>query len=134
MTRIAIWADGTYCEEEDLEEYLSMMSDDFTMLEVPDNVDDIDEWLIDNTPDQIRVVLTKDAKVAFVRTKGGVRVIQCSEPGCVRPATRKYQIVIEIAPDGESDRRTDPKSICDHCDGRMDISMGNEYVSVGIKE
>lgn len=58
----------------------------------------------------------------------------CSEPGCLHPATMQYQIVLEIAPDGETDRRTDPKLICDHCCGRWEIAMGSDFVSYPIEE
>jgi len=30
--RYCLWPDGTFCEENDLEEYLSFMSDDFTVV------------------------------------------------------------------------------------------------------
>lgn len=32
--KVYLWADGTYCEPEDLEEYLKFMSDDFMTVEV----------------------------------------------------------------------------------------------------
>lgn len=38
---IYVWADGTWCEKEDLEEYLTMMSDDFYKVYV--NIDDAED-------------------------------------------------------------------------------------------
>lgn len=36
----AYWPDGTYCDIDDLESYLAMMSDDYTLCE------DLPEWII----------------------------------------------------------------------------------------
>ena len=72
MDKVAVWCDGTWCEEEDLEEFLSppcAKSDDYDLLEVPEDVDDIEIWVADQCADQLRLVITKDAKLAFVKNK-----------------------------------------------------------------
>ena len=35
---ICIWADGTWCEQEDLWEYLTMMSDDYELVEYDERI------------------------------------------------------------------------------------------------
>ncbi len=47
---VYLWADGTYCEPEYLEEYLKFMSDDFMIVEVTISDDtcqeDVKDWNI----------------------------------------------------------------------------------------
>ena len=45
--KICIWADYTWCEWQDLECMLSFMSDDFATIEVPDEVEDIEQFVVD---------------------------------------------------------------------------------------
>jgi hypothetical protein len=47
VEKICVWPDYTWCYEEDLEEY-SHLSDDFMLLEIPEELEDdeeIDAWL-----------------------------------------------------------------------------------------
>ncbi len=46
--RVFVWADGTWCEEEDLEGFLSFMSDDYKVLEIPDDCEDAEQYIADN--------------------------------------------------------------------------------------
>jgi len=39
MTEICVWADGTWCFKEDIEQY-SWMSDDYAILRIPAGCDD----------------------------------------------------------------------------------------------
>ena len=45
MDRVCVWPDGTWYYFEELEE-VPWKSDDFAVIEVPNDVEDIDEWLI----------------------------------------------------------------------------------------
>ena len=42
--KIYLWPDGEWCDEEDVGQY-TWKSDDYELLDVPDDVEDIDEWL-----------------------------------------------------------------------------------------
>ena len=42
--KICLWSDGMWCEFDDIEEY-TWMSDDYEVMEVPDD-EDIDVWLM----------------------------------------------------------------------------------------
>jgi len=42
---VHIWADGTWCEYTDLDEYLTFMSDDFETVFFPKNTDDLEEFV-----------------------------------------------------------------------------------------
>ena len=46
IRRVYVWADYTWCEEEDIEDY-SFKSDDHVLVEVPDEIedDDLEDWL-----------------------------------------------------------------------------------------
>ncbi len=48
--KIAVWADMTWCESTDVEEYTTFMSDDYMEIDVPETVEDIDEFLMETRP------------------------------------------------------------------------------------
>lgn len=47
--KICVWADYTWCEEQDVEQY-NWKSDDYMILAVPDDVEDIDAWVEETKP------------------------------------------------------------------------------------
>jgi len=49
---VFVWPDGTWCEADELEAYLSFMSDDFCVVQVPEAAD----W--DQTEDLVQQINT----------------------------------------------------------------------------
>ena len=47
--KIAVWADYTWCEEDDIENY-HWMSDDYMLLECPVELQYVDRWLVETKP------------------------------------------------------------------------------------
>jgi hypothetical protein len=51
MEKIAVWADYTWCfDDEELEEMTKCMSDDYMLIKVPESIEDIDQWLQETRP------------------------------------------------------------------------------------
>ena len=46
--KIYVWPDGTWCDQYELDDMLRFCSDDFDTINVPDDVDDVEEYLIKN--------------------------------------------------------------------------------------
>ena len=44
-----VWADGTFCEFQDLREYLTFMSDDYQVMRFPVELglERVDDWVLD---------------------------------------------------------------------------------------
>ena len=44
-----VWADGTFCEYQDLNEYLTFMSDDYQVMKFPVELglDSVEDWVLD---------------------------------------------------------------------------------------
>jgi hypothetical protein len=47
IATVCLWSDGTWCEWEDLEDYLSWMSDDFQVLNFFDE-SQYNDWLMEH--------------------------------------------------------------------------------------
>ena len=49
--KIAVWADMTWCEETDVEEHLTFMSDDYMTIDIGEMLlEDVDDFLIETRP------------------------------------------------------------------------------------
>lgn len=49
MMKVAVWADYTWCELEEIGEF-AHMSDDFMIVDVPEEEEDVDEFLMKTKP------------------------------------------------------------------------------------
>ena len=72
MSKIAVWPDGSWCEEEDIEDSIRIgsgyaKSDDYMVVEVPDDVEDIDTWVAENNPNRLRVTINHRGQLGLTR-------------------------------------------------------------------
>lgn len=43
--KVFIWPDGTWCEDDNIAEYETWKSDDYSVMDIPDDVEDIDKYI-----------------------------------------------------------------------------------------